>query len=98
MARLCTHAVWEPTVDGGLDEIGGEESERDRHVDFPDAATLELSLNARREEVAHIARWEVGQASREMPRRGTRRKANRIAARAEVTRIAGYRVLIRFGP
>jgi hypothetical protein len=54
-------------------------------------------LNARREEAAHIARWEVGrmEASREMLRRGTRRKASRIAARAEVTRIAGYRVLIR---
>ena len=55
---------------------------------------MELSLrgwepiNARREEAAHIARWE-------MLRRGTRRKASRIAARAEVTRIAGYRVLIR---
>ena len=35
------------------------------------------------------------EASREMLRRGTRRKASRIAARAEVTRIAGYRVLIR---
>ena len=46
------------------------------------------SLNARREEAAHIARWE-------MLRRGTRRKASRIAARAEVTRIAEYRVLIR---
>jgi hypothetical protein len=34
------------------------------------------------------------EASREMLRRGTRRKASRIA-RAEVTRIAGYRVLIR---
>lgn len=54
-------------------------------------------LNARREEAAHIARWEVGrmEASREMLRRGTRRKASRIAARAEVTRIAEYRVLIR---
>ena len=30
-----------------------------------------------------------------MPRRGTLRKANRIGARVEVTRIAGYRVLIR---
>jgi hypothetical protein len=35
------------------------------------------------------------EASREMLRRGTRRKASRIAARAEVTGIAGYRVLIR---
>ena len=54
-------------------------------------------LNARPEEAAHIARWEVGrmEASREMLRRGTRRKASRIAARAEVTRIAEYRVLIR---
>ena len=34
------------------------------------------------------------EASREMLRRGTRRKASRIAARAEVTRIAGS-VLIR---
>jgi len=33
------------------------------------------------------------EASREMLRRGTRR--NRIAGRAEATRIAGYRVLIR---
>ena len=34
-------------------------------------------------------------AGREMPRRGTRRKVSRIAARAEVRRIAGYRDLIR---
>jgi hypothetical protein len=43
--------------------------------------------------VADIARWE--EASPEMPRRGTRPKANRIGVRAEVKRIAGYRVLIR---
>jgi hypothetical protein len=35
------------------------------------------------------------EASREVLRRGTRRKGSRIAARAEVTRIAGYRVLTR---
>ena len=27
-----------PTIDGGFDEIGCEEGERDRHVDFADAA------------------------------------------------------------
>jgi len=31
----------------------------------------------------------------ELPRRGTRRKASRIAVLAEATRIAEYRVLIR---
>jgi hypothetical protein len=31
----------------------------------------------------------------EMPHRDTRREVNRIAARAEVARIAGYRDLIR---
>jgi hypothetical protein len=35
------------------------------------------------------------EASREMPRRGTRREGSRIAERAEVTRIAGYQALIR---
>jgi hypothetical protein len=35
------------------------------------------------------------EAFREMPRRGTRREGSRIAERAEVTRIAGYRALIR---
>jgi hypothetical protein len=34
-------------------------------------------------------------ASREMPRRGTRQKVSHIGARAEATRIAEYRVLIR---
>jgi hypothetical protein len=34
-------------------------------------------------------------ASREMPRTGMRQKTSRIGARAQATRIAEYRVLIR---
>ena len=47
--------------------------------------------------MAHIAQREVGciEASREIPRRGTRRARSRIAGRAEVTRTAGYRAPIR---
>ena len=36
------HAVRESPFDGGLDEIGCEEGERDRHVDLADAAALAL--------------------------------------------------------
>ncbi len=48
-------------------------------------------------EVAHIARSVVGRMEvlSEIPRKGKRRKVSRIAARAEATRIAGYRVLTR---
>ena len=34
------HAVGKPAVDRGLDEIRGEEGERDCHIDLPNAAFL----------------------------------------------------------
>ena len=36
------HAVGEPAIDGRFDEIGGEESQRDCHVDLSRAAVLPL--------------------------------------------------------
>jgi hypothetical protein len=37
-----THAMRQPAIDGGLDEIGGEESQRDCHVDLSRAALFPL--------------------------------------------------------
>jgi hypothetical protein len=35
-----SHAVWEPTLNGHSDKVGREECQRDRHIDFADAAAL----------------------------------------------------------
>src|SRR5690349_2039378 len=35
-----THAVWKPAIDSSCNQIGGEEGERNSHVDLPGAATL----------------------------------------------------------
>jgi len=36
------HSARQPAFDRGPDEMGGKESERDRHIDFSDAAALAL--------------------------------------------------------
>src|SRR5580658_8659535 len=36
------HAMREPALDGRLDEIGGEEGKRDRHISLSDAAFFPL--------------------------------------------------------
>ena len=41
------HAVGQPATDGGLDEIGSKESQRDRHVDLSRAAVFPLGDTVR---------------------------------------------------
>ena len=82
------HAAWKPTIDGGFDEIGCEESERDRHVDLPATTSLTLcdavvsdasfvsSLSHRRPRAmaaTSVARvWE--RIGKELPIRSPRRR------------------------
>ena len=35
-----SHAMWEPSVDGSLDEVGRDERERHCHVHLPHTAAL----------------------------------------------------------
>jgi hypothetical protein len=37
-----SHSAWQSAFESGFDEIGGEECERDRHVDLADAVALAL--------------------------------------------------------
>ncbi len=72
-----SHAARQSTFDGGLDEIGRKEGERDRHVDLADAAASRASRCFRRSPLASA----ISSLSQRRPRAIDATKVARVSDR-----------------